>query len=584
MSTRNTSDVKIKTYKCCQCQEVNRGVIAPGHYTQCRECSHPACTRCGYPSSGEQNQIAEAQIFQSPEPLHGSLGSSRTPTVPMRDYFGRGTPNYQDSRSLVSVDAGLSSTTLYPSSSDVLVNPMAPPPMPGGYSGELSLRNLGHNVPGIPGPYQAMESPYRSLPPSPHHQFFPARRAARRPDPLHMANIAHYRGPSSAVGEMQTPPSSSTSAYFSDSAMSGSLPASDNEHLQSDNSWASLTGEEESLTANEQLPAIPLLPSPRLSRAEGLVPRRPTILSEKSPKRPMLRKPKGPLPPRAVKPGDPKDFKTAQNTIAARGTRQRKNDSQLWLLRYRDETKDYIRDLEHVLTERNERIAFLERENNGLRQLLNGRTESNPRPESIPPLETNHRPGTLNLSRYDSYTTLSDRRPSSFDDYTTAGTGTATPLERVRAGTAPTLSRGPSASHLSRHYPLHNSSSADQLSLDIYPSAGPSMANTNEGFGASIEQSFSGSSSANELSRNNSFPDTTISRQESFDQNLNPDPTSAYPGEKNDMEGTPEGHRIPFKMEDVLFADNYDFDSDPDVGQGYDLSHMMGLNVDNNEG
>lgn len=553
MNTRNLSNVKIQVYKCCRCQEVNRGVIA----TRCRCCSHAACIRCGFPDSSEQNQTAKAQDSQSSQPVPGSSEASRTPTESMYDYFGRDTLSEKDSRSAVSLGAGQSSLSLYPLSSDVLENPMGPPATPGGYLGELALRSFGGNVPGIPGPYQVVKSAHGSLPTSPHHQFSPARRAARRPDPLQISNVAQYPGPSSAMGEMQTPPSSSTSAYFSDSAMSGSLPLSDNDYLQWDISGASLTGEE-SLTADEPIPAIPILPPPRLSRPGGPVPRRPAILSEKSPKRPMLRKPKGPLPPRVVKPGDPKDYKTAQNTIAARGTRQRKNDSQSWLLRYRDETKDYILDLEHVLTERNERVALLQRENNNLRAMLTDHPGSNPRPS------------TIDLSPYNAHSTLSHSGPPSFDDYTTAGTGNAALLERVGAGTAPMLSRGYSAPDLSRDSPYLSSPSTNQQGLDDSEIAGHKTANPWE---QSFEQLRSGGPSVNELSRANSLPDPPTSHLGSLNENSIHDPNTGNRLEQNALEGAPDGQHIPLEMDGILLNDDFVFGDDPSTGQGYDWSY-----------
>ena len=217
--------------------------------------------------------------------------------------------------------------------------------------------------------------------------------------------IAQRRYTTPGTETMQSPLSSGTSAYFSESVMSGSPPQSDFGYLPSDRSTMSLH-RDDSITGAE-LPPIPSIPSLEPSRRSASRPRRPAILSEKSPKRPIHRKPKGPLPPRLVNLDDPRDYKTAQNTVAARGTRQRKAESSQWLEKYRDETKVYIRDLEATLREMNEQVADLERENQEMRQVLSRRPLSEP------------------LARYAQYPDSSSSKHGSFDDLPNAGLSNA---------------------------------------------------------------------------------------------------------------------------------------------------------------
>ena len=296
----------------------------------------------------------------------------------------------------------LESTTTF-GAHGIAPNTMMLPPRSALVSGELLAQNHAGHIPNIP-VHSPAGSLHRSLSRTRIGAFSLKQRTPRRPMPL---QIAQRRYTTPGTESMQSPLSSGTSAYFSESVMSASPPQSDFHYLPSDRSTMSLH-RDDSITGAE-LPPIPPIPSLEPSRRSVSRPRRPAILSEKSPQRPVHRKPKGPLPPRLVNLNDPKDYKTAQNTVAARGTRQRKAYSAQWLEKYRDETKVYIRDLEATLREMNDRVANLERENQEMRQALSRR----PVPE--------------HLARCALYPNSSSSKHGSFDDLPTAGLGNAGP-------------------------------------------------------------------------------------------------------------------------------------------------------------
>ena len=419
MSSRNdleSSLPMIGSFKCCHCQKFNRGVLVPEYPIPCQHCQHGRCYACIVLKNGGLDQIssygpsdftalptvfAAAPAPRASQSLKAPTTAPRASTEPRDDDVGS-TLKGQDMLSMSAGSPSLESTTSY-TIHNTAPNRMMPPPISALQGGGPLVKNHAGHVPNIP-----MHPPVGSLHGGLSHtrigDFSSKHRSPRGPMPLQMAE-RRYTTP--GAESAQSPPSSSTSAYFSESVMSASPSQSDFGYLPSDYSTASLQ-RDESLNGAE-LPQIPPLPSLEPTRLTASGPRRPAILSEKSPKRPIHRKPKGPLPPRLVNPDDPKDFKTAQNTIAARGTRQRKMDSATWLLRYRDETKVYIRDLEAYAAAKNERVAILERENQELRDTLS------------------RRPGSEHPARYAQYLSSSSSKHGSFEDLPTAHLNNAGP-------------------------------------------------------------------------------------------------------------------------------------------------------------
>ena len=408
MSSRNDSEAVIASHTCCHCQNLSRGWLIPGYSTPCQHCQHVRCTTCIDLKSGglDQNSsygptdstafpiaFAAAPAPTASQPPEGPSAAPRASTEPRADDLGS-TLKGQDLLSIGASPSSLKSATTY-GILNTAPNLMLPPPRSSGLAGELQLKNHAGHIPNIL-MHPTVASLHGGLSHTRIGDFSLRRRTPRRPMPLH---IAERRDTTPGTGSMQSPTPSGTSAYFSESVMSNSPSQSNFGYLPSDHSTTSLH-RDDSLTGAE-LPLIPPMPSAEPSWLAASGPRRPPILSEKSPRRPIHRKPKASPPPRVVNPDDPKDFKTAQNTIAARGTRKRKTDSANWLMRYRDDTKVYIRELEASFAESNERVAILERENLELRQALS------------------LRPGSDSLARYAQYPNSPGSKHGSFNDLQT---------------------------------------------------------------------------------------------------------------------------------------------------------------------
>lgn len=410
MKSTNDSDTVIGSYRCCRCQNFSGGLLVPGYPTPCQHCQHGRCRACivhhesgsvdqcsSYgpnDSTAFPNAFAAAPAPRASQAFEGPSAAPRASTEPRSDDLGS-TLNDQDMLSMHASTSSRKSATTY-DIHNTTPNMMVPLPTSAGLVRGLLLKTHAGHVPNIP-----MHAPVTSLHGGLSHTRIGDFSSKQRTPGRSMTLQIPGRRYTTPAESMQSPPPSATSAYFSESAVSASPPQSDFSYLQSDRSTMSLH-RDDSLTGAD-LPPIPPVPSLEPSRRFATSgPNRPAILSEKSPKRPIHRKPKGPLAPRVVNPDDPKDFKTAQNTVAARGTRQRKLESAEWLMRYRDDTKVYIRDLEATLAERNERVEILERENQELRQALS------------------LRPGSDRPAQYTQYPGSSSSKHGSYDDLPTA--------------------------------------------------------------------------------------------------------------------------------------------------------------------
>ena len=561
MNSLNGFNMSTVFYSCCQCKTCNKSVIAPGHPTQCKSCSHFRCHNCGFPESGEQSQslvrdlrdsidtpasFNNAQTSHNPQPLQGFPMASKTSMEPKLKYYGKG-GSMSASPSFLELNTSFSNQ-------DAIRNIMRPPPSPASLTRGLALRSYSGNLSGIP-KHPTLRTAYCSLPPTPPDDISKSLRAWKRPGPLQMPCVAQLRGPSSPTEGTQTPPTSGTSAYFSEGAMSGSPFISDVEIFDSEYSTANLMGDD-SLIPNEPLPVTARSPSPRSSRPRESGPRRPAILSEKSPQRPVHRKPKAPLPPRIVKPNDPKDFKTAQNTIAARGTRQRKVESATWLQRYRDDTKSYITDLEEFVTERNERIAELERENMELKRMFELRPES------------------TNLSKYIPYSSSSSSKQQPTNDSREAGPSTATPQSQDAVESKQALCHGLGINDLIRYNSFPFSEPSHQQSLNDSSIAGFSSASLPEMRGFFPKGTPSHGPSANERPLFGPSPHSTASHESSFSDHTVAGPSSGMPGQQEGMVGVSEDLQFAMEMGDDGFVNDKwqpdtDHSADPDFGIHY---------------